>query len=134
MHPLNTLPVPVPRSLPARVKGQPDRDHRAPKQDAYALSSGATRLNTSAEVERYLPDILGRALARCWIDAGFRARFCSDPRGTLAEHRIDLPDMISIEVVTQGHARPMVVVSEKDPARGKSRRLLYLQLVMVAGK
>ena len=102
--------------------------------DAYALTAGATRLENRAEVERFLPDILGRALARCWIDAGFRTRFCADPRGTLAEHRIELPGSIEIEVVTKGQTRPMVIVSERPSQGTQRRRLLYLQLVMVAGK
>ena len=132
MHPLTrTAPVPVAHYLPARAQARAETTARP---DPYALAAGATRLNTSAEVERYLPDILGRALARAWIDTAFRARFCADPRATLAAHQIALPDTIVIEVVTNRHARPMVVVSELQPGGAPARRLLYLQLVMVAGK
>jgi hypothetical protein len=132
MQPLTrTAPVPAAHYLPARAASRPDASGRG---DPYALAAGATRLHTSAEVERYLPDILGRALARAWIDTAFRARFCADPRATLAAHQIELPDMIRIEVVTHRHTRPMVVVSELQPGNAAARRLLYLQLVMVAGK
>ncbi|MCH8465885.1 MAG: hypothetical protein LAT78_04835 [Roseinatronobacter sp.] len=125
--------VPVAQTLPARHIPAPQR-RPDPPRDPYALADRATRLHTSAEVERYLPDILGRALARCWIDPEFRARFCADARATLAAHRIELPAAIGVDVVTQGQTRPMVIVSERLPRSTQSRRLLYLQLVMVAGK
>lgn len=98
------------------------------------LVAAATSLNDHAEIERYLPDILGRALARAWIDAAFRAEFCARPKATLAAHRIRLPDSIRINVVTEGQTRPMVIVSESGRGDRPARRLLYLQLVMVAGK
>ncbi len=128
----NTALVPFHGKLPARRSG-PQPGPRA-GVDPYALSAGATRLESRAEVERYLPDILGRALARCWIDADFRTRFCADPDGTLAQHRIELPATIRIEVVTKGQTRPMVIVQERQQGSTQMRRLLYLQLVMVAGK
>ncbi|CUX82089.1 MAG: Nitrile hydratase, alpha chain [Roseibaca calidilacus] len=128
----STALVPFSEYLPARRKTAPRTD--APGADAYALSSGATRLENNAQVERYLPDILGRALARSWIDADFRAKFLQDPRGTLAAHRIELPPAIVMEVVTKGQTRPMVVVSERLKGSAQTRRLMYLQLVMVAGK
>lgn len=135
MQPLtNTAPVPFARYLPARANRRKDADHAQTGRDAFALAAGATRLENSAEVERFLPDILGRALARCWIDAEFRHRFCSDPRTTLASHKIELPSNIDIEVVHHGQTRPMVVVSERQGGGLGRRRLLYLQLVMVAGK
>ncbi|MGY6697227.1 MAG: hypothetical protein ACXIUW_14550 [Roseinatronobacter sp.] len=135
MQPLtNTAPVPFARALPARTNARSATSGPRPEREAFALSAGATRLETSSEVERYLPDILGRALARCWIDARFRDAFCADPRGTLAAHKIELPAMIRIEVVQQGQARPMVVVSEQRAGTPQARRLMYLQLVMVAGK
>lgn len=129
-----TALVPFSRNLPARRDAEPATGAGTSSNGAYALSSGATRMETSAEVERYLPDILGRALARCWIDAVFLAEFCADPRGTLAAHRVELPKMITIEVVTKGYTRPMVIVSERSKSSLQTRRLLYLQLVMVAGK
>lgn len=135
MQPLtNTAPVPFARYLPARPNKRKDADCAQTGRDAFALAAGATRLESSAEVERFLPDILGRALARCWIDAEFRYRFCSDPRATLASHKIELSSTIDIEVVHNGQTRPMVVVSERHGGGLARRRLLYLQLVMVAGK
>lgn len=135
MRPLtNTAPVPITRYLPARTTAGCGTQDPRPGRQAFALSAGATRLENSAEVERFLPDILGRALARCWIDSEFRAEFFADPRTTLATHQIELPRMIMIDVVTSGQTSPMVVVSERQSGNMAARRLLYLQLVMVAGK
>lgn len=133
-HQTGTALVPFVRSLPAPHPSGPETGSRAPGHAAYALSSGATRLETSDEVERYLPDILGRALARCWIDPAFLLDFCADPRATLGAHRIELPKSIVIEVITKGQTRPIVTVSERLKGSLKTRRLMYLQLVMVAGK
>ena len=133
-HQPTTALVPFRGNVPVRRKRPWQAQSVSDAIDAYALTAGATRLENRAEVERFLPDILGRALARCWIDAGFRTRFCADPRGTLAEHRIELPGSIEIEVVTKGQTRPMVIVSERPSQGTQRRRLLYLQLVMVAGK
>ncbi|PWR02584.1 hypothetical protein DKT77_10350 [Meridianimarinicoccus roseus] len=93
-----------------------------------------TRLLNRDEVARYLPDILGRALARCWIDGAFRDRFLADPKGILAEYDVYLPDIFSIAIETEGASRPRVVVYESNPRNGMRKRLLYLQLVMMAGK
>jgi len=132
--------VPVRVELPARrakYRGDPvqraDTDQRAGPSD-FELVAEETSLDDHAQIERFLPDILGRALARAWIDAGFRTAFCVNPKATLAAHRIRLPASIRIDVVTEGQTRPMVVVSETGLAGRPARRLLYLQLVMVAGK
>lgn len=93
-----------------------------------------THLRNRMQVERRLPDILGRALARIWIDMSFRESFAEDPKGTLAEHGVHLPDTIEVEFETVGLRRPQVVVYETLPASQGRRRLMYLQLVMLAGK
>jgi hypothetical protein len=132
--------VPVPSMIPARrtlPRGSGSRGSYAdigPDADPYHLVSAETSLGDRAQVERFLPDILGRALARSWFDGAFRAAFLADPVRTLAVHRIHLPATIRIDVVTQGQTRPMVVVFEEGTNGGPPRRLLYLQLVMVAGK
>jgi hypothetical protein len=132
--------VPVRTTVPARRAmgaGGYASDHgggTGPDLTPLNLVSVDTLLNDRAQVEKYLPDILGRALARSWIDAAFRAAFIADPVRTLAAHRIRLPSSIRIDVVTEGQTRPMVVVHEESTYGGPARRLLYLQLVMVAGK
>ena len=126
--------VPAGRTLPARRPQAYDSDQNRGMSDAYELVDKATVLEDRAQVERFLPDILGRALARAWIDQNFRRAFVRDPKGTLAAHHIRLPATIGIDVVTEGQTRPMVVVSERSDPLGPARRVLYLQLVMVAGK
>lgn len=131
--------------VPVAGNAVPTTGQGARQSVPFDLVSVETALRDRAQVERFLPDILGRVLARCWIDSAFRTAFATDPKATLAAHRIHLPDSICIEVVTEGQTRPMVIVSEMTGAsgpvgslggsqNGTKRRLLYLQLVMVAGK
>ncbi|MFQ6755428.1 hypothetical protein V6Z72_13860 [Cereibacter sphaeroides] len=122
--------VPLARRLPAGPRPAREGDDA----DAFDLVRTETRLKNRAQVERYLPDILGRALARIWIDPIFRDRFAADPVATLAAYDVFLPETITIAFEIEGHARPRLVVYEqKGPLRPK-QRMLYLQLVMKAGK
>jgi hypothetical protein len=98
----------------------------------FALVDHETRLTDRAQIERHLPDIMGRALARAWIDPAFRKALVDDPKATLAQCRLHLPATIGIEVQDAPGKRPMVIVSELVSPR--PRRILYLQLVMVAGR
>ena len=82
---------------------------------------------------RFLPDILGRALARSWIDREFQTDFMLDPEGVLARYAVFLPPNVTTELETEGVTRPKVVVYETTRL-GKQKRLMYLQLVMMAGK
>ncbi len=132
--------VPVISRLPAvmrqRFEGKDRAERPRPPQEAqdFDLVRTETHLRNRSQVERFLPDILGRALARIWIDQTFRLRFATDPKGTLSDYGVFLPDSISIEFVTEGTIRPQVVVYERPATGGPPRRLLYLQLVMMAGK
>lgn len=91
-------------------------------------------LHDKAEVCKFLPDILGRALARCWIDAAFYADFSSDPRGALERAGVFLPETMSIEFSKAAADRPKIIVYERPPNSRLKLRVLYLQLVMMAGK
>lgn len=135
--------VPVISRLPtlARLRdvvlhaAQPPRPQPKPSRARdYDLVRHETHLRNRAQVERYLPDILGRALARIWIDPIFRDRFANDPVGTLAHYDVYLPDTIEIDFVTEGTTRPQVVVYERTIRAMPRRRLLYLQLVLTAAK
>ncbi|NBE09160.1 hypothetical protein [Paragemmobacter ruber] len=105
----------------------------SPPRD-YDLVRFETHLRNRDQVERFLPDILGRALARIWIDPGFRDRFGADPVGTLADYGVFLPDSIEIDFVTEGTTRPQVVVYERPFPKMPRKRLLYLQLILTAAK
>jgi hypothetical protein len=114
-----------------RITGQQPQAPSAP--DRFALVRRATTLRDIARVERHLPEILGRALARSWIDREFSAALMADPKGLLARYDVFLPDNVRIDVETSATQRQRIVVHEAQPD-GTARRLMYLQLVMMAGK
>lgn len=135
--------VPVISRLPALARlrdvvllgsNEPRPRMNGPRPRDYDLVRHETHLRNRAQVERYLPDILGRALARIWIDPGFRDRFAADPVGTLAHYDVYLPDTIEIDFVTEGTTRPQVVVYERPIRAMPRKRLLYLQLVLTAAR
>ena len=101
--------------------------------DAFPLVRRSTNLHDISLVERHLPEILGRALARSWIDRAFSTALLADPKALLAQHDIQLPETVSIDVEMTPTQRHRLVVYEQRPD-GERRRMMYLQLVMMAGK
>jgi hypothetical protein len=91
-------------------------------------------LHDREEVCKYLPEILGRALARIWIDPVFYADFSADPKACLEREGVGLPDAMSIEFSKANADRPKIIVYETAPGSRFKKRLLYLQLVMMAGR
>ncbi len=91
-------------------------------------------LHNREEVRKRLPDILGRALARAWLDDVFQSHFMTNPLQALAESGVHLPDTMLIEVTKSMADRPKIVVYEQQAGSKFKSRVLYLQLVMVAGK
>lgn len=100
----------------------------------YALFEGDINLHNRSEVKEKLPDILGRALAKSWLDLEFMERFKANPISTLASAGVTLPDTIHIEFQKPNSARPKVVVYEQPEGSKFKLRVFYLQLVMVAGR
>jgi hypothetical protein len=100
---------------------------------SFALVRHATTLSDVAKVEQHLPEIMGRALARGWVDSAFNTALMANPKGLLAAHHVFLPDSISLEVETTASQRLRIVVYERT-AHGGKRRVMYLQLVMMAGR
>ena len=86
------------------------------------------------EVRKFLPDILGRVLARVWIDSNFREQFSTDPQKTLEFNGVILPDDMTIEFQKPNSDRPRIVVYEQRPNSKFRLRVLYLQLIMMAGR
>lgn len=118
----------APRTTLPQVVTQPNE----PDGPNFGLVRQATYLEDTDQVRKFLPDILGRALARIWIDRSFRERFGEDPIGVMAQYDVHLPPTIQVELVTEGVSRPRIVVYETRML-GPRRRLLYLQMVMKAG-
>ena len=66
-------------------------------------------------VRRYLPDILGKVLARVWIDVDFHDLFSEDPQRTLEDNGVHLPDNMYLEFQKPDSDRPRIVVYEQKP-------------------
>ncbi len=100
----------------------------------YDLVPDHTTFKSREDVRERLPEILGKALALIWIDREFADLFARDPQGTLEREGIILPENMAIEFQRPGTDRPRVVVYEKRPKSKFKLRILYLQLVMMAGR
>ena len=123
-QPTKNALVPVkPKSLVPRPGGS-----------RYDLVSDQTTFKSREDVRERLPEILGKALALIWIDREFADMFARDPQGTLEREGIVLPENMAIEFQKPGTDRPRVVVYEKRPNSNFKLRILYLQLVMMAGR
>lgn len=99
----------------------------------FALVRRPTSFQDINRIEQHLPEILGRALARGWIDRNFAQALLANPKALLQHYDVFLPDNISIEIETTDAQRQRIVVYEQRP-NGEKRRVMYLQLVMMAGK
>ena len=106
------------------------------KQDLIptSLNLENRRFETREDVRNFLPDILGKTLARIWIDPEFHKDFASNPLKALAENGVMLPENIVVEFQKQDSQRPRVVVFEQKPGSKFKLRIFYLQLVMMAGR
>ena len=87
-------------------------------------------LESEAQIQEFLPDILGQALARTWVDKRFLDAFYDQPKEILERAGVFLPQSISVEFIKEDKERPKVIVYQKNGS--KNTRLLELKLVMVA--
>ena len=120
--------VPVKKVLPPAVRGT--KDNNKP----FELVNGNLKLTSRDEVRSLLPDILGKVLARVWLDPSFHREFSQDPQKTLEINGVFLPENMSIEFQKQNTDRPRIVVFEQKPNSKFKLRVFYLQLVMMAGR
>ena len=100
----------------------------------FELVNENIKLQSREEVRSLLPDILGKVLARVWLDSSFHSEFSRDPQRTLEINGVFLPDNMSIEFQKQNTDRPRIVVFEQKPGSKFKMRVFYLQLVMMAGR
>ena len=119
--------VPISKKLPAVRKD-------GAVASAFMLYEGERHFTDREDVRQNLPDILGKALARTWIDNEFHKAFDQNPVGTLEAHGIFIPGTMSIEFQRKTSDRPRIVVYEQNPNSKFKARVLYLQLVMMAGR
>ncbi|MEK9569430.1 MAG: hypothetical protein VW124_10500 [Paracoccaceae bacterium] len=88
-------------------------------------------LESEHQIQKYLPEVLGQALARTWIDKRFLDAFYNYPVEVLERGGVYLPDSVSVEFKKEKNERPKVIVFE-NKKNSKKRKLLELKLVMVA--
>ena len=91
-------------------------------------------LKNREDVKKYLPDILGRVLARIWIDKSFKDSFKSNPKEGLNDNGVFLPDDMILEFQKPNSDRPKIIVYEKKEKSNFKVRVVQLQLVMLAGR
>jgi len=120
--------VPIKKVLPPAIK----RNREVAKP--FELVNGNLKLQSREDVRSLLPDILGKVLARVWLDSSFHREFSQDPQKTLESNGVFLPENMSIEFQKQTTDRPRIVVFEQKPGSKFKLRVFYLQLVMMAGR
>ena len=87
-------------------------------------------LNTREEVKAQLPDILGRALARSWVDEEYKEQLQECVHTALARGGVAIPDDYICEYETTSGQRAKIVVFEQT---GRLKlRVCVLSLTMVA--
>ena len=99
-------------------------------QDLSRFSDQDIILESEADIQKYLPDVLGQALARTWIDKRFLEAFYDYPGEILERGGVYLPDTIQSEFMKEEKSRPKVTVFEKSN-KGR-KKILELKLIMVA--
>ena len=109
--------------------GKPNFDY-LDDQDLSRFSDQDIILESENQIQQYLPEVLGQALARTWIDKRFLDAFYKYPVEILERGGVYLPDTVSVELQKEDNQRPKVIVYETD--KNKKRKLLELKLVMVA--
>lgn len=100
------------------------------KQDLSRFSEQDVILESSEQIQEFLPEVLGQALARAWIDKRFLEAFYSFPVEILERGGVYLPDHISVEFKKEQKSRPKVIVYEN--VNNIKKKLLELKLIMVA--
>ena len=115
--------------FPSSSKGLRRLDY-LDEQDLSRFSEQDIILETDEQIRELLPDVLGQALARTWIDKRFLEAFYQFPVEVLERGGVYLPDHISVEFEKEQKSRPKVTVYESQ--NDTRRKLLELKLIMVA--
>lgn len=100
------------------------------EQDLTRFCNHDIILTNEDDVKRVLPDILGQALARAWVDKRFLDAFIHHPIEILERGGVYLPSSFSIVFEKEDQSRPKVTiytVTEKN-----MKKVLELKLILVA--
>ena len=111
------------------IQRKPDLNY-LDNQDLSRFSEQDIILESENKIQQYLPEVLGQALARTWIDKRFLEAFYKYPVEILERGGVYLPEKVSLEFKKEDNQRPKVIVYETN--KNKKRKLLELKLVMVA--
>ena len=87
-------------------------------------------LTDEDDVKRVLPDILGQALARAWVDKRFLDAFIHHPIEILERGGVYLPSSIQIVFEKEDQSRPKVTIY--NVAGNNMKKVLELKLILVA--
>ena len=101
-------------------------------QDLSRFSEQDLILETDTDIQKYLPDVLGQALARTWVDKRFLDAFFNYPVEILERGGVYLPEKIQLEFSKEEKSRPKVTVFERT--NDGRKKVLELKLIMVAEK
>lgn len=115
--------------FPSRFKRLENLDY-LDEQDLSRFSEQDIILETDEQIQEFLPDVLGQALARTWVDKRFLEAFYQFPVEVLERGGVYLPEHISVEFLKEQKSRPKVIVYESQ--NNRRRKLLELKLIMVA--
>ena len=92
---------------------KPDLEH-LDQQDLSRFSEQDIVLESEKQIQKYLPEVLGQALARTWIDKRFLDAFYEYPVEVLERGGVYLPDSVSVEFKKEKDQRPKVIVYENE--------------------
>ena len=84
------------KNLPVKAKSTELITVKQEKVSPLDITQKLHHLKSRAEVRKYLPDILGRVLARIWIDSNFKDEFAKSPQKTLEFNGVYLPEDMTI--------------------------------------
>ncbi|MBL96381.1 MAG: hypothetical protein CMF52_01060 [Legionellales bacterium] len=98
----------------------------------FRLVEENINLNDRDTVKSQLPDILGRALARSWVDENYRLQLEKDVHATLASGGVRIHNSYICEYEKSSGQRAKIVVYEQT---GKMKlKVCGLSLTMVASR
>jgi hypothetical protein len=101
--------------------------------DPFSIVDEKIIFTNREDVQKNLPDICSKALARAWIDKGFYEMLADDPVATFRKQGVILPDNMTIEFDHSGKNRPKLVVYEAQTPNSKFKvRVCALTLTMMA--
>ena len=96
----------------------------------FKLVDEDINLDTRQQVKDQLPEILGRALARSWIDRAYNQKLQENVRATLLEGGVSIPNSYDFVYEKKNGQRAKIVVYENT---GKLKlRVCGLHLTMMA--